>query len=104
MDDAGLIKSLGWGECVRTADGYYCESHDGLWRTHATICNSVEDSLDHAEQGMALIRPVLTDLIAELRLTPRLVSHWNHMPALESPVLDAALDRAEARLREVDRR
>ena len=119
MSDEELVKALGWGDCVRTDDGYYCES----WRRKATYCNGQEDAIDFSptsgdgyvagfsdgydqgrEQGDNDARAILTDLIAELRQASG-DDRWIHLPDGHycTPVLPLAVaaDRAEARLREV---
>ena len=117
MSDEELVKAVGWGDCVRTDDGYYCES----WRRKATYCNGQEDAIDFSptsgdgyvagfsdgydqgrEQGDNDARAILTDLIAELRRTTKgYLSPRAYAITVEQQREMA--DAAEARLREAMR-
>ena len=95
MHDSNLIEALGWDPCVINVDDpQWCVKHDAVIYNE-NLCTEMVDSLDHAEQGMDLILPILKGLIAELWVPPYAVTE----PKPRS--VSRALDRAEAKLREL---
>ncbi len=96
MSDIQLAARLGVRPCERVSDtDPWCQTHDCIWRSGSRlVCDEVLDDLDMAERGMDLVTPILTDLIEELR---GMAEHDDHLTEWIGP----SLDRAEARLREV---
>jgi hypothetical protein len=98
-----LAARLGLRVCARHEGDPWCIIHRSVWQTLSwEVCDAVLDYLDMAERGMDLVAPILTDLITELvgddgdghEVTPGSIDD-------ECLVCDA-LDRAEARLRQLD--
>ena len=89
MTDEELVAALGWEPFIPNANGEeYCELHGGWIK--GPLCVNRLDDLSLVKQGMELVMPVLTDLIAELNVNP-FTPAW----------ITEATARAEARLKEV---
>lgn len=57
VNDAKLIKALGWDPCRGQGHAHWCETHSSLWYSHTTVsCHKMTERLGYVRTGMNMTK------------------------------------------------